>query len=710
MATTLDDFRAVDPLTREPYDVPSAARVLATPDALYIGFRTELPRAERRRARSPRDTPFVDADEMILIIDLEGEGKAAYEFAVSISGSVRDGTVLQQSNYNYDWDTVWYSAVAEDDAGWSVEMELPWTVAPLGRVTDGRRRIGISAGLWVDGTSRYYSDPANDYRSPTFVSDLRRIELPAYDGSTLDWIPYASSTSDLLDGSHRARAGLDVIWKPDAARQLTATVNPDFGQVESDDLVVNFSAVETFFTEKRPFFTQNQHLFDHPTTLDGRLIHTRRIGDAPDAGPEGQTDVLAAAKFSATHDGWEYGAFAVAEDDSAEADGRDYYAARLRRRGETWGVGWLGTRTERPALDRIATVHAVDAEYTPAPGWAVRAQAILTDPKDPLPGASARGHGAWLSAIYAPGGRLEQNLYLSRYDDDYDINDLGFMTRNDVREAKSATTWHRRDHGPESRVQSSHWRLEANGRTTDDGSRLPSTAALSRHWNFQTGSALDATFQARSTGIDDLTTRGGPAFDVPAQEVAILNFRSRRMDRWSWQGELEVFREGFTGTGYDLDFEPQLFVSENLGLSAGLHWIDRPDWLIWREEIARVARHRLRELDASLSANWYPGQRAELRVRLQWAGLRARVREVYDIAPGGALVPVAVAAEEFSRGELAAQLRFRYEFKPLSELFVVWSYGGTRFLDGDATQGDLWSAVTDDPDAQQLVVKCAWRF
>lgn len=709
-AQVFDDFRLTDPYTREPAPIAMSARVLATPQALYVGFHAAQPLPARRRARSPRDTQFVDADEVAVILDFGGDGKAAYEFAVSISGSVRDGTVLQQNVYNYDWDTIWYSAVAEDGDGWSAEFELPWSAAPMGRATEGRRRFGIFVGVWLEGSSRYYSFPANDYRSPTFVADMRRFELPAHDASLLAWIPYASSTIDLLDGSHRARAGLDLIWKPDAARQLTATVNPDFGQVESDDLVVNFSAIETFFTEKRPFFTQNQQLFDQPTTLDGRIIHTRRIGAAPDAGPEGQTDVLAAAKYSATHRGWEYGAFAVAEDDSSGAEGRNYLAARLRRIGDGWNAGYLGSLADRPTLDRQATVHSVDAEYSPAPGWALRGQAIVTDPEDPLAAASQTGAGAWIAALYVPGGRLEQNLYASWYDDAYDVNDFGFMTRNDIRTLQSETVWHRREHPPESRVQSSHWRAEADWSSTDAGERLPSSLVLRRQWNSRDGSGLRIAAKAESSGIDDLSTLGGPAFDLPERQFANARFDSRRSERWRWHGALEIMREGFGGTGYLIEINPQHFAQENLNFDLQLRYADRPDWLIWREEIGRVAVHELRQIEASLRANWYPTTRSELRVRLQWVALKARARQSYDIGADGSLLPSPVGAGDFSLGDLAFQARYRYEFKPLSELFVVYSFGGSALADGLVPFGELWSRGIDNPTAQQLVVKLAYRF
>ena len=699
-----------EPFTGTAAPVATSARLLATPEALYIGFHTSQPLSMRKHGRSPRDAPFMDADEVAIIIDFEGRGTTAYEFTVSLSGSVRDGIVLQQTNYSYDWDTVWYSAVAEDETGWSIEVELPWSVAPMGPAIAGQRRIGVFFGLYLETTSENFAFPGNDYRSPTFVADMHAIEIPAYGGSLLAWVPYLSSTTDLLQGESLVRGGLDVIWKPDASRQLTAAINPDFGQVESDDLVVNFSAIETFLTEKRPFFTQNQQLFDLRTTLDGRIVNTRRIGAAPDAGPEGQTDILAAAKYSATYEGWEYGMFGAAEEDSAIASGRDYFAARLRRHGEDWSAGYLGTYTDRPTIDRTAAVHSLDAEYSPAPGWAFRGQAIVTDTQDPAAAATARGAGAWLAALYAPGGRLEQNLYASWYDGDYDVNDLGFMTRNDIREIQSETFWYRRNYVEGGIVQSSRWSSDAHWRTTDAGRRLPSWIQLGRHWAYRNGSALDVFVRPATSGIDDLTTRGGPAFKLPAQPDARVTFLSQRTDRWRWSGEIKAFREGLARTGYQCNFSPQLYAGTDLNFSLDLTYHDSPDWLIWRPDIGKLARQSRRQLEASFNTNWYPTPKSEFRLRLQWAAVRAGGGQAYDIGAHGALMPAAEIAGDFSLSDIALQARYRYEFKPLSELFVVYSYGGSIFQDDAASFGELWTAGVDNPTAQQFVVKLTWRF
>ena len=105
--------------------------------------------------------------------------------------------------------------------------------------------------------------------------------------------------------------------------ELSATLNPDFGQVESDDLVVNFGAVESFFGDKRPFFTENQGLFDVPFGAgNSRLLYTRRIGAPADDG-SGAGDVRAAVKLNGSLGEVRYGLLAATEDGDA---GRDFWA------------------------------------------------------------------------------------------------------------------------------------------------------------------------------------------------------------------------------------------------------------------------------------------------------------------------------------------------------------------------------------------------
>ena len=707
-ARVLEEFRVTEPLTRGLPAYATVAHVLAQPEALYIAVRVTHPEAERIRSRSPRDAKFLEADPVTVMIDFEGRGTTAYEFTVTLSGSVRDGTVLEPNVITYDWDAVWYSAVTEDESGWTVEIGLPWSVAPMGESVDGKRRIGLYVSRETQATGERYSFPAIEQRSPTFVADFFPMDVAAHDAGLLAWIPYASATADLLHGGSDLRAGLDVLWKPTASQQLTATINPDFGQVEADELVVNFSAIETFLAEKRPFFTQNQQLFDLRTTLEGLLVNTRRIGAAPDFGPEGQTDILAAAKYSLSTDHWEYGAFGAAEDDSSLAEGRDFLAARIRRRGDDWSVGYLGTHTDRPSLERSAIVHALDGEYSPAPGWAIRGQAIRTEIEEPL--QVSDGHGAWLSALYAPGGRFEQNIHASWYDEDYDVNDLGFMERNNLRVLESETIWYQRSYPEDGFTQSSQWSAELEWRTTDDGDRLPSEAKLGRSVTFRDGSDLWVFAEAETSGIDDLTTRGGAAFNLPSRVGLEANYLGPRGQHWWWYFEAKAYEDGLDGSAMELLLSPQYFVSPELNFLLDLTYVDSTDWLIWNPDLARVASYDRRQWQIDLDTNWYPSRKSEFRIKLQWVLLRARALRAYDIAPDGDLAAAAVAPQDFSLSDLGLQMRLRYEFKPLSDLFVVYSYGGSVFMDEDSEWDSLLGDSIDSPTAHQLLVKLSYRF
>src|SRR5690606_21880817 len=111
--------------------------------------------------------------------------------------------------------------------------------------------------------------------------------------------------------------GLDLRYGLSSNLTLSATFNPDFGQVEADPSVVNLSAFETFFPEKRPFFVEGSNIFEFNVGYDDgsgeQLFYSRRIGrvphaaDAPDAWVDAPdvTTILGAVKISGkTASGW----------------------------------------------------------------------------------------------------------------------------------------------------------------------------------------------------------------------------------------------------------------------------------------------------------------------------------------------------------------------------------------------------------------------
>ena len=90
-----------------------------------------------------------------------------------------------------------------------------------------------------------------------------------------------SFTNNFVENNRNINFGGEIFWDINSESKLDVSLNPDFGQVESDDLIVNFSAIETFYEDKRPFFTENQTLFEI-TGWNLYFINTRRIGGIPD--------------------------------------------------------------------------------------------------------------------------------------------------------------------------------------------------------------------------------------------------------------------------------------------------------------------------------------------------------------------------------------------------------------------------------------------
>ncbi|MCA1714970.1 MAG: DUF5916 domain-containing protein, partial [Gammaproteobacteria bacterium] len=251
--------------------------------------------------------------------------------------------------------------------------------------------------------------------------------MPQYSQSLLAITPYVVGVYDAVGRGGEFDAGGDIFWKPSGQFQLSGTLNPDFGQVESDQLVVNFDAIESFFSDKRPFFTENQSFFDVPFGSlrdSNRLIYTRRVGGSADDG-SGAGDVTAAVKLNGSLGAFNYGVFAATEADDV---GRDFYAVRGTRDFGSQGLGAMVTRVERPFLDRTATVYELDHRWAPSAQWNIRTTAVASSVDQG--GRSINDSGAQVRIDHDIGNGWRQQLYALHLGDNLQLNDFGFLDRN----------------------------------------------------------------------------------------------------------------------------------------------------------------------------------------------------------------------------------------------------------------------------------------
>lgn len=715
-AQHIPDFRLTQPLSRAPAPHPTEAWLLATPEGLAIGFRNNQPTAvPRTRQRAQRDQGG-SADRVNLYVDFDGDGRNGYNFTVLLSGSITDTTISTENQFNSDWDGDWRHATSEDGDTWSAEMLIPWHIAPMRQAQGDTRTIGISLDRVIGATGERMSWPAVSYTEQRFLSVLAKVEVPQFSQSLLAITPYVVGVHDNVAGNNHFDGGADLFWKPNGQFQLSATLNPDFGQVESDQLVVNFGAIETFFSDKRPFFTENHGFFDVPFGSLGngnRLIYTRRVGGNADDG-SGAGDVTAAVKVNGSAGGINYGVFAATE---AEDVGRDFYALRASRDFNGQGVGAMLTRVERPFLDREATVAEFDHRWTPNAKWSVRSTVVgsQVDSQVNQRGAQTRDSGAQLRIDHQINPVWRQQLYAVHLGEGLQLNDFGFLERNNFNYARYELGRRITDLPASSVFNAHNWRYAVSRRTNDHGLHIGDAWAFNRGSDRRDGGNEFFDIAGWTAGHDDLITRGNGMVDVPSKLFAFYERFRPRKGAWAFYGNARYAAEGLGGIGEGastLYFEPTYHVNDTLSFNAGLQARHNPDWLLWRgDNLLGTFRSDMLFLNAGMT--WLIDNQQELRVRLEAIGLDAQTRQAYRVAANGEPVAVAEIIPDFALRNLGFQVRYRFELAPLSYLYVAYVRGGAMFEQGS---NDVFSAQDQFRDAfelrdsEQLLVKLSYRF
>jgi hypothetical protein len=720
-AQRFSDFKTTDPNTQAEPELATTVLVHSGPDALYVGFVCDQPPSvERVRARGQRDQ-FIAGDRVNVMLDFDGSGSTGYEFSAFLGGEKQDAIISRQVNYNYDWDPDWDYAASETAEQWFIEYRIPWNVAPMGATVDGKRTLGVFFSRVVVASGKRYSLPANAFARATFVADMRKIQVTAHDPARLDVYPYISHTRDVLREEHDTRAGIDLFWKPNGRHQLTLTANPDFGHVESDQLVVNFSAIPRFFPDKRPFFTENLGLFN----TEFNVLYTRRIGAAPDAGTEGVSDILGAAKYTGTSGALAYGLIAAIEDDAAMAEGRDFYVGRTRwQASKDFSIGWMGTHVERPELERTADVNALDFNWSLAPGMSLGGQGLVTEVDDedeqPYLNPNGTGSGGALHFRYAPGGRFEHWTLLTTKNRNFNINDAGFMDRPSEHLLETETTVFWRDWAPESAIQEQKLRVYGYDHYNDRGDRLQ--AYLFGHYTVIRKDTRQMGLKYQGSGIggvDDLLTRGNGNVQTPIGHRIDAFYTMRQSGLFRGYTQVGCGQSNFENgcNGFHVFYmEPGFYPHDTFSMTGVFEIYDFVDDMQWRPlnddpADSRIATFRYEQEYVALNLNWFPVLHHEVRAKFQWIAGSGDFLHAYRPNAEANLVEVNEPVDDFSFSITGIQVRYRWNFAPESDLFLVYSRGGfdslvetERNLDSSFRRG-----LAEETDSQFLM-KLRYRF
>ncbi|HJU66215.1 MAG TPA: DUF5916 domain-containing protein [Gemmatimonadaceae bacterium] len=809
-AAAADQFVQTRPNPNTPPRQRTEARVLYDDDAIYVGMRLYDTAPDSIAATLGRRDFDGYSDWANVIIDSYHDRRTAFHFGVNPAGVEWDAYLTGDSEWNADlgWDAVWESATSRDSLGWIAELRIPLSQPrfsaaarkPAAGAPVGSPAWGIQFIRWVARTGErsmwaYIPPGSNGYVSLfgelhglDEIKPSRRFEVVPYSVMRLKRGPGETTDPFYQPNEWYGTLGADVKYGLTSDLTITATINPDFGQVEADPSEVNLSGSETFLTERRPFFVEGSDIFKFTFTTVGwqfgqeEIFYSRRIGRAPqgdvpdeaiyDSKPTGTTLIGAMKLSGRTSSGWSVGLLdaVTAHEDVEFVDGggirrsrsvepfTNYAMGRVIKdfnRGQT-AVGAMFTATNRKLggdlselLRESAYVGGLNFRHRFGNQNYNLHGSVLGSRVSGTPEAIAEtqlssvhyfqrpdadhfefdstrtsltGGSAHLAVGKNGGGHFRWGLNGHVLTPGFEANDLGFHPNTDhfvssgwigwvmlqpTRLAREWETWHN---------YWGSWSLGGERRLI--GGNLFTRVLLHNYWEVE----LDLIRNGQ--GLSTNALRGGPAIFNPARS----SFWSRVAtdSRKSVNLELITFgmREDETG-GKRFDLRPGIFVRPSgkmqISLQPSIIWLDTPWQYVDQGDDTGGERHYIfgtldqTTVSATARVNYTFSPNLSLQVyaqpfissgayssfkrvaqpRARKFGDRFQTFASNEVVRDAASETVALDTDgdgssdltvdepDFTSRELITNTVLRWEYRPGSTLFVVWSHG--RDEDGVST-------------------------
>ncbi|QUV91770.1 carbohydrate binding family 9 domain-containing protein [Chloracidobacterium aggregatum] len=296
-AEVIRDFRQQEPVEGAPPTEKTECRLLYDKTYVYIGIRCFDSEPDKINARDlNRDSSFGNDDKLVVLLDTYRDGRNAYRFSVNPLGTQSDALITDEGrDFNLAWDTQWLSGASRDQEGWSAEMAIPLVSLRFRKGADTwgfnvsriiRRKNEIL--LWTSWQRAFGLLRVSQAGVLTGVEGITRSRLveikPYVTGRLRQNVP--DPLGNRFEPRFSGTVGVEVARvgiTPSVTAELT--VNPDFGQAEVDQQVVNLTRFSVFFPERRDFFLENAGIFLFGRPGVNQMFFTRRIGLTDDGAP-----------------------------------------------------------------------------------------------------------------------------------------------------------------------------------------------------------------------------------------------------------------------------------------------------------------------------------------------------------------------------------------------------------------------------------------
>lgn len=634
LAPAITQFRQHDPVEDGDPRYRTEARVGYDAKYLYVFVRAFDPAPDSVMAFLSRRDARTSSDYIHLMVDSYLDRRTGFRFSVNPVGVKRDFYISNDGNEDASWDGVWEVATAVDTLGWTAEYRIPF--GQLRFPAGDSHTFGFAIWREIARHNERISWPLFRRSKTGLVSQWG--EVSGFEGIAtprrLEVLPYTVATNaprpspgGAIGREQSFAFGADVKYGVTSNLTLDGTVNPDFGQVEADPAVLNLSAFEQFFEERRPFFLEGAGIFSFAGGGGGNggggtsLFYSRRIGRAPQLGglyydqdnPSNST-ILGAAKLTGrTAGGLNVGFLNALSDRETGAGGRtieprtNTLVTRLQQdlRGGNSGVGMMLTATNR-ALDDDSRAYlrqdayavGIDARHR---FWGNNFQLTGSAVASRISGSATSMLSAQRSAVHyfqRPDSRLRVDSSatsmtgtrfgigigktgggVTRFHSGvttasagFDVNDAGFLTRADVTnngnwfglQFQEPTKFYRRVF-----INLNQWNdWNTDGLHLNSGANLNINGELPNQWWFWTGFNVNGIGES----FDDRASRGGPALRRNLRRNGWLGFQTDQRSplNATLQGYF-VLADVSGSTEWGIDPSLNFRVASRLQGSVGLH-------------------------------------------------------------------------------------------------------------------------------------------
>ncbi|GAC16873.1 hypothetical protein GLIP_4262 [Aliiglaciecola lipolytica E3] len=614
------------------------------------------------------DRPF-ENEHIRIYIAPNKNSVNAYVFAINRQNVFYDGTYNAQTGENLDWNGRWQHHVENSLGRWTAIGFIPWNNFTFATQTP-RQEIQLLVSKHSNNNRRILSSSSTHSGFTEFLSSFTTLNILTSNNQNVEIFPYYSFNHTLENDSNKHRVGGDLFWQRNQSETIDLTITPDFGQVEANDLVINFSAIETFFSEQRPFFTRNQSNYDVSAPENLILVHTPRIGGQSNIEDVGARDINAAGRYTKAMKWGTMSLLGASENDEKMLQGRDFLLARVKFNHEDSSFGLSSNLVETPSINRRSIVLGLDYFAQVSPTHSLSLGIINSN----IRGANESSDvGLWLESNAEVNETHIHSISAFVYGEHLDISDVGYVQRINRKQFEYEYTYLVNDMN-EIPLEEIAFNTEVEVKTNFKNEKLPLVWGLSTEMTTTKDDLFEFGIELFTFGKDDTLTRGFNSTNIDMGWLLEGVYESRELPFGQIALEAIYGSENWSGRFSELMMSFNTEIATDIFGEFVFEKYHSQSWLKWEAE-NQVNEYILDELTLDVRFDYKFSEKHELRLRLELIAGKAQGKQAYQIQTNGTRKETE-RTDDFSFSEAAFQFRYKYSLSQLTAVYLSYTFGG----------------------------------